>query len=79
MGALVQAEGREILARVVDVRDSDGMNAILAKGAATFGGRLDVVVANARIVSWGRFWEMSDEQWQTLIDSPVGRRHAHGV
>ncbi|MBJ7336394.1 mycofactocin-coupled SDR family oxidoreductase [Mycolicibacterium sp.] len=65
--ALVQAEGREILARVVDVRDSDGMNAILARGAATFG-RLDVVVANAGIVSWGRFWEMSDDQWQTLID-----------
>lgn len=66
--ALVRAEGREILARVVDVRNSDGMNAILAKGAAEFGGRLDVVVANAGIVSWGRFWEMSDEQWQTLID-----------
>jgi SDR family mycofactocin-dependent oxidoreductase len=64
---LVKAEGREILARVVDVRDSDGMNAILARGAATFG-RLDVVVANAGIVSWGRFWEMSDDQWQTLID-----------
>ena len=52
--ALVEAEGREILARVVDVRDSDGMNAILARGATTFG-RLDVVVANAGIVSWGRF------------------------
>lgn len=66
--ALVQAEGREILARTVDVRDSDGMNAVLASGVAEFGNRLDVVVANAGIVSWGRFWEMSDDQWQTLLD-----------
>lgn len=66
--ALVQAEGREILARAVDVRDSDGMAAVLAEGVAAFGGRLDVVVANAGIVSWGRFWEMSDDQWQTLLD-----------
>lgn len=66
--ALVEAEGQRILARVVDVRDSDGMNAILARGAATFSGRLDVVVANAGIVSWGRFWEMPDDQWQTLVD-----------
>ena len=29
---------------------------------------LDVVVANAGISNWGRFWEMSDEQWQTMID-----------
>ncbi|BBZ27306.1 putative NAD-dependent oxidoreductase [Mycolicibacterium madagascariense] len=64
---MVEAEGREILARVVDVRDSDGMNAILAEGSTRFG-RLDVVVANAGIVSWGRFWEMSEEQWQTMID-----------
>ena len=66
--ALVTAEGREILARAVDVRDSDGMSAILAEGIAAFGGRLDVVVANAGIVNWGRFWELSDDQWQTLID-----------
>ena len=66
--ALVKAEGREIVARAVDVRDSDGISAILAEGVAAFGGRLDVVVANAGIVNWGRFWELSDDQWQTLID-----------
>ncbi len=35
---------------------------------AETGGRLDIVVANAGICSWNRFWEMSDEQWQTMID-----------
>jgi len=29
---------------------------------------LDVVVANAGINNWGRFWEMSDEQWLAMID-----------
>ncbi|TPG36467.1 mycofactocin-coupled SDR family oxidoreductase [Mycolicibacterium hodleri] len=66
--ALVAAEGQPILARAVDVRDSDGMDAILAEGIAEFGGRLDVVVANAGIVNWGRFWELSEGQWQTMID-----------
>jgi NAD(P)-dependent dehydrogenase (short-subunit alcohol dehydrogenase family) len=31
-------------------------------------GSLDVVVANAGISTWGRFWEMSVETWQTMID-----------
>ncbi len=31
-------------------------------------GRLDVVVANAGIVTWGRFWEMSPQRWQDMID-----------
>jgi SDR family mycofactocin-dependent oxidoreductase len=66
--ALVEAEGGPILARANDVRDFGGMSAILAEGVAAFGGRLDVVVANAGIVNWGRFWALSDDQWQTLID-----------
>ena len=40
----------------------------MAEGVAEFGGRLDIVVANAGICNWGRFWEMPDDQWQTLID-----------
>src|SRR5690606_34763516 len=31
-------------------------------------GRLDIVVANAGVLSWGRLWEMSEEQWDTVID-----------
>jgi len=65
---LVEAEGRPCLMEVADVRDSDALEAVLADGVERFGGRLDVVVANAGISNWGRFWEMSDEQWQTMID-----------
>jgi SDR family mycofactocin-dependent oxidoreductase len=65
---LVEAEAAEILARVADVRDSDALDDVLAAGVARFGGRLDVVVANAGICNWGRFWEMSSDQWQTMLD-----------
>ncbi|SNQ52241.1 putative enzyme [Frankia canadensis] len=65
---LVETEGGKIVARPGDVRDSKALDDVLAEGVAAFGGRLDVVVANAGINNWGRFWELSDEQWQTVID-----------
>ncbi|WP_396903634.1 mycofactocin-coupled SDR family oxidoreductase [Mycolicibacterium phlei] len=65
---LVEAEGGAILAREADVRDADALAEIVAKGVERFGGRLDVVVANAGICNWGRLWEMSDDQWLTLVD-----------
>jgi SDR family mycofactocin-dependent oxidoreductase len=65
---LVEAEGRPCLMEIADVRNSDALEAVLADGVERFGGRLDAVVANAGISNWARFWEMSDDQWQTMID-----------
>ncbi|WP_448625037.1 mycofactocin-coupled SDR family oxidoreductase [Geodermatophilus sp. URMC 64] len=65
---LVEAEGRRIVARQMDVRDSAALDRLLAEAVPELGGRLDVVVANAGISNWNRFWEMSEEQWQTMID-----------
>lgn len=65
---LLEAAGRPFVATAADVRDSEGMTAVLSDGVAHLGGRLDVVVANAGIYNWNRFWEMSDDQWQTVID-----------
>lgn len=45
---LVESQGRRIIARQGDVRDLEGMTAIVEEGVRTFG-RLDVVVANAGI------------------------------
>jgi NAD(P)-dependent dehydrogenase (short-subunit alcohol dehydrogenase family) len=56
------------LASRLDVRDVAAMAALLAEAVPELGGRLDVVVANAGISNWNRFWEMPDEQWQTMID-----------
>jgi NAD(P)-dependent dehydrogenase (short-subunit alcohol dehydrogenase family) len=65
---LVEAEGRPCLMQIADVRNSDALEAVLADAVERFGGRLDVVVANAGISNWARFWEMPDDQWQTMID-----------
>ncbi|MCU1389593.1 MAG: putative NAD-dependent oxidoreductase [Ilumatobacteraceae bacterium] len=64
---LVEKEGRAIIARVADVRDQAALDAAVADGVHAFG-RLDIVVANAGISTWGRFWEMPDDTWQAMID-----------
>ncbi|TNY35507.1 mycofactocin-coupled SDR family oxidoreductase [Thermomonospora catenispora] len=64
---LVKEQGRRVLARKADVRDLAGLEAVVREGVAEFG-RLDVVVANAGIVNYGRTWELTEEQWQDVID-----------
>jgi SDR family mycofactocin-dependent oxidoreductase len=63
---LVENEGRKVLTREVDVRDDAALRNLVADGIEQFG-RLDVVVANAGVLSWGRIWELTDEQWDTVI------------
>jgi NAD(P)-dependent dehydrogenase (short-subunit alcohol dehydrogenase family) len=55
------------LAREVDIRDADGMRQLVTDGVEQFG-RLDILVANAGVLSWGRLWELSEEEWDTVID-----------
>jgi SDR family mycofactocin-dependent oxidoreductase len=63
----VEGTGRKVLARQVDIRDLAALQQVVADGVEQFG-RLDIVVANAGVLSWGRIWEMSEEQWDTVID-----------
>ena len=63
----VEATGRKVLAREVDIRDLAGQQQVVADGIEQFG-RLDILVANAGVLSWGRMFEMSEEQWDTVID-----------
>ncbi|WP_167106055.1 mycofactocin-coupled SDR family oxidoreductase [Mycobacterium sp. DL592] len=65
---LVEAEGRKVLAREVDVRDDAAVRQLVADGVEQFG-RLDILVANAGVLSWGRLWELTDEQWNSVIDT----------
>ena len=65
---LVEGEGRKILAREVDVRDGAGQERVIADAIEQFG-RLDIVVANAGVLNWGRLWEISAEQWQETLDT----------
>jgi SDR family mycofactocin-dependent oxidoreductase len=64
---LVEAADRRIVARVVDVRDFESLQAAVDTGVAELG-RLDAVIANAGISDWGRLWELTELQWQTMID-----------
>ena len=63
----VESTGRKVLAREVDIRDLAALEQVVADGVEQFG-RLDIVVANAGVLSWGRMWELSEEQWDTVID-----------
>ncbi|MDT5106658.1 MAG: hypothetical protein QOI25_4171, partial [Mycobacterium sp.] len=63
----VEAAGRKVLAREVDIRDLAAQQQVVADAVEQFG-RLDIVVANAGILSWGRMFEMSEEQWDSVID-----------
>lgn len=63
----VEAAGRKVLTRQVDIRDLAAQQQVVADGIEQFG-RLDIVVANAGILSWGRMFEMSEEEWDTVID-----------
>ncbi|MDF2978989.1 MAG: family mycofactocin-dependent oxidoreductase [Actinomycetospora sp.] len=63
----VEKAGGRIVARVADVRDQAALDAAVADGVAELG-RLDGVVANAGIASYGRAWELDEATWQDMID-----------
>ncbi|CAN5243092.1 mycofactocin-coupled SDR family oxidoreductase [soil metagenome] len=64
---LVEDEGRKIRAHEIDVRDLAGQQRAVAEAIEQFG-RLDIVVANAGVLNWGRLWEISARQWQEVLD-----------
>lgn len=64
---LVEAEGRKIISRIVDIRDLPATSLLVDEATEVFG-RLDILVANAGVLSWGRLWELSEDQWDAVID-----------
>jgi SDR family mycofactocin-dependent oxidoreductase len=62
----VEAAGGKILARRVDIRDGAAVQQVVAEGVEQFA-RLDILVANAGVLSWGRLWELSEDQWDTVV------------
>lgn len=66
--SLVESEGRKMLAAQIDVRDAAGQQRIVDEAITQFG-RLDIVVANAGVLNWGRLWEISAQQWQDVLDT----------
>ena len=63
----VEELDRRILTRKADVRDLAALQSAVAEGVAELG-HLDIVCANAGILSTGSAWELSEEAWQEVID-----------
>lgn len=65
--SLIEKTGQRVVHEIADVRDLSALENLVRRGVDELG-RLDIVVANAGIVSWGRFWEMTVERWKDMID-----------
>ena len=63
----VRATGQDAFAVVGDVTDSGALDGAVADVLARWG-TLDIAVAAAGIDSWGRAWELTDAQWQRMLD-----------
>ncbi len=63
----VEALDRRIVATKADVRDQAQLDAAVKDGIAQLG-KVDILIANAGIYSLAPFWELTDQQWQDMID-----------
>lgn len=63
----VESLGRKIIATEADVRDLAALKRVADDAANAFG-RIDIVLANAGIVSMANTLEMDEAMWDTMID-----------
>lgn len=63
----VEELDRRVVAVQADVRDTAGLENAVAQGIAELG-RLDILVANAGIWALGKLWEITEAQWQEMLD-----------
>ena len=64
---MVEDLDRRCVAVKADVRDLDQMKGVAEKAVAEFG-KIDILLANAGIFSFGTIAEMSSAMWQEMID-----------
>jgi SDR family mycofactocin-dependent oxidoreductase len=67
---LVEGVGRSIIARPADVREFEQLKNAVDEGVKEFGS-LDIVVANAGVVSAGRVEKLDQDVWQLMFDVNV--------
>jgi SDR family mycofactocin-dependent oxidoreductase len=65
---LVAQAGGRVVAQPADVRDSDALARAVATGLERFG-RIDILCANAGVLSYGNAWEFTDQQWDEVVDT----------
>ncbi len=64
---LVEGLGRKIVASRTDVRDFPALSAAVTHGVEALG-RLDIVVANAGVLSAASTEELPEKSWQDMLD-----------
>lgn len=65
---LVEELGRRCVAIKADVRDSHQMQAVADRAIAEFG-RIDILNANAGVISYAAVAKMTDQQWNETVDT----------
>jgi (+)-trans-carveol dehydrogenase len=65
---MVEDLDQRIVARKADVRDLGQVESVVEEGISEFG-HIDIVCANAGIFSAAPAWELTEEQWQDMIDT----------
>ena len=65
--AEVEAIGGKILIYAGDVRKAEDVREAVERTVSEFGG-IDILFSNAGIAAYGYSWELTEEQWDTLID-----------
>jgi len=65
--AAVVGGGEKVLAVVADVTQAEGVQSVIDRTVATFGG-LDILVNNVGLAGGGGLLDTSDEQWQEAFD-----------
>jgi SDR family mycofactocin-dependent oxidoreductase len=63
---LVEELDRRVLSFEADVRDQAALDHVVAETLAKFG-KIDILIANAGILSLGPLWELTDQMWEDMI------------
>jgi SDR family mycofactocin-dependent oxidoreductase len=64
---LVEKLDRRALAVLADVRSQAALDDAVSRAIAEFG-KVDALIANAGILSIGAVWELTEQQWQDMVD-----------
>lgn len=67
---LVEVLGRRCVAVKADVRSTSQMQALAERAISEFG-KIDILVANAGVSSFSTLAEMTEEQWDTVVDTDL--------
>jgi (+)-trans-carveol dehydrogenase len=65
---LVEDLDRRVVVRKADVRDAEQLRSVVEEGVSEFG-RIDIVCANAGIAAYAPAHELTEEQWDEMIDT----------